>query len=495
MSQRRDASETTVPGAVLAILRAVSGRSQKELAAAAGLDSRTISAYEKGRTTLTIARLQELVGALDLPPAELEAAVRYLSERRAAIARHRGGGPEAALRAEIDVIAAGMARTWEDFTRGSVEEVLAQAGILVDRREAPGLWARLQPFAAGERLELVQEGADFQSWALCELVCEESEKAAADDAAAAVALGDLAVEIARRVAGEEGWRKRLKGYAQAFLANAIRVGGRLAAAGDAFEGALAVWESGAPADPAPLDGSRLLDLEASLRRGQRRLDESLELLERALKVHPTGPTAARLLVKRGKTLEELGDYEGAVANLRQAAPQIDPERDPRLQLAVILNLAWDLCELGRAGQGAALLPEARALAARLGNHLDLVRLRWVEGRLAAGLSHTEEAVSAFREVRDRFLTLKMPYDAALATMQLAVVLLGQDGRAAEVKALASEAAPIFEDEGVHSEARKALALFRRAAEEERATLDLARRLAAYLERARWQPALSFAAPA
>jgi hypothetical protein len=46
---------------------------------------------------------------------------------------------------------------------------------------------------------------------------------------------------------------------------------------------------------------------------------------------------------------------------------------------------------------------------------------------------------------------------------------------------------------VHAEARKALDLFRRAAEQERLTVELARRLLAYLHRARNDPALRFGA--
>jgi transcriptional regulator with XRE-family HTH domain len=493
MPQRPDASETTVPGAVLTILRAVSGRSQKQLAAASGLASRTISAYEKGRTALTLARLQELVGALELPPSELEAAFRYLLERRAAIARHRDGGPEAAWHAEVEAIVAGTSRKWGDFTRTTVTEILDQVRILEARRQAPDLWERLLPYAAGERLALVREEPEFQSWALCELVCEESVRAAADDATAAVALGELAVEIALRVAGDPGWRKRLEGYARAFLANSIRVAGRLAVAGEAFERALTVWHSGAPIDPAPLDSSRLLDLEASLRREQRRLDLARKLLDRALEEHPTGPAAARLLLKRAHTLEQLDDYEGAVATLRRASGQIDPSSDPRLVLIVRQHLAWDLCHLGQVAEAERLLPETRALAVRLGNRLDLLRLRWVEARVAGSLGRIYDAIAAFQEVRTNFVTLNMPYDAALATMQLAVVLLEQGGRSAEVRALAAEAAPIFENERVPPEARKALDLFRRSVEEERVTLSFARRVSAYLELARREPALPFAA--
>lgn len=63
----------------------------------------------------------------------------------------------------------------------------------------------------------------------------------------------------------------------------------------------------------------------------------------------------------------------------------------------------------------------------------------------------------------------------------------------EVKELAREMAPVFQAQGVHREALAALRLFCQAAEKEAATLDLARRLVDYLERARHDPGLRFAA--
>jgi tetratricopeptide (TPR) repeat protein len=119
----------------------------------------------------------------------------------------------------------------------------------------------------------------------------------------------------------------------------VRVFGHLTAAGKLFTRALEVWESGAPANPASLDAARPLDLEASLRIDQRRLGEALTLLDRALAAVPTPAAAARLLPIRAKTLEELGDYEGAVETLRRAAPLIDLAADPRLPLICDFNLA------------------------------------------------------------------------------------------------------------------------------------------------------------
>ena len=57
--------------------------------------------------------------------------------------------------------------------------------------------------------------------------------------------------------------------------------------------------------------------------------------------------------------------------------------------------------------------------------------------------------------------------------------------------LVRQMAPVFQDQGVHAEARKALTLFRRAVELETVTLELVRRLVGYLYQARHDPDLRF----
>jgi hypothetical protein len=101
-----------------------------------------------------------------------------------------------------------------------------------------------------------------------------------------------------------------------------------------------------------------------------------------------------------------------------------------------------------------------------------------------------EAIAALRQVRIDFASRGVPYDAALATLDLAVLLL-EDGRAAEVRALAPEMAPIFASLDVHREALAALRLFWRAVEREQVTAELGRHLLRFLERARYDPELRF----
>src|SRR5206468_805796 len=110
---------------------------------------------------------------------------------------------------------------------------------------------------------------------VCVRLCDESEKAAAHSAADAIQLAELDLRVSRLVPAEEGGHGRLEGYAQGYVGNAFRVGGDHDGAGDAFSLARKLWQEGTEPKSVQLDESRLLDLEASLRRDQRQFEESL----------------------------------------------------------------------------------------------------------------------------------------------------------------------------------------------------------------------------
>jgi hypothetical protein len=131
-----------------------------------------------------------------------------------------------------------------------------------------------------------------------------------------------------------------------------------------------------------------------------------------------------------------------------------------------------------------------ALCRSAGSRLDELRLRWVAGRIAAGLGDRTAARQAFNDARREFAARGMAYDAALVSLELAVLLI-ENGQTAEVRELAEEIAEIFRARDVHRETLAALAVFQAAVAIDAATADLARDLAAYLTRARLDPELRF----
>jgi tetratricopeptide (TPR) repeat protein len=293
------------------------------------------------------------------------------------------------------------------------------------------------------------------------------------------------VRIAELAPGEAAWRKRLKGYALAHLGNARRVGGDLPAAEEAFGRARELWEAGVLEPAGLLEAARLYNLQASLRIDQWRLPEALALLEQALAM-ASGYERKTLLLKRATALELAGDSEGAIAALLEAVPFVSEEREPRLLWVLRFNLANNLLQTGRPREAEAWLPELRRLT--LGNELDALRLHWLEGRIAAGLGERKRAVEILTRVREDFATQKIAYDAALVSMEIAVLLL-EDRRIREVRSLARQILWIFRAQDVHREALAALRLFCEAAERETATLEMTRRISEYLLRARNEPGL------
>lgn len=305
----------------------------------------------------------------------------------------------------------------------------------------------LQGLTEDERLAAVRSIRKFQSWSLAEAVADESTRCASKSIKQADAWARLAVEIAERIKGPEGWQKRVRGYAAAAGPNARRVEGNLEKAEAGLAAANELWLAGSDPDSI-LDPGRLLDFEASLRRDQRRCDVALDRLARARKVsHNPG----RVLVSRGFTLEVMGEYEPAIETLLEAEALIDRRADPQLWYKLKGNLAVCYTHLGRYREASELEELVRAEAARLGDDHELVRLTWVRGRIAEGLGRTREARLLLETALEGLRGQKLWYDMALAFLELAGLLL-REGKKAEVRALTPILADVFKSQKVYREA-------------------------------------------
>jgi tetratricopeptide (TPR) repeat protein len=354
-------------------------------------------------------------------------------------------------------------------------------------REAPALLAVLEGLPLDEQLARVRAEERFQTWGLCRLLLRSSLDAGLADPARAVDLAELAVALSELLVEEAydpSWLEDLRARCWAHLGNAYRVLGELWSSEAAFrraEGHLARSQTGSARVLA-----ELLGLKASLRHDQRRLAESQELFDRALALHREEGDlhlVGRCLIGKARTLEEAGQIETAIVLLEEAERLIDRQRESRLLLCALHNRLWLLATAERGEEAADLLPAAHRLSEELGNPLDLLRLRWTEGRIALAGRRFGPAETALREVQREFFARRMGYDAALASLDLAV-LYAEEGRADELKRLAAEILPVFESREVHREAMAALLLFQHAAEEDRLTVELARHLGTFLARER-----------
>jgi tetratricopeptide (TPR) repeat protein len=372
---------------------------------------------------------------------------------------------------------------------------LIDAALARSRAEAPRLLEELASFDPEARLAQLQADSRFVSWGLCELLVHESRRAAPESASEAVHLADLAVHGADMIPEgelfEEKWIYQLRSLAWAGLANAYKVQGELSGAERSFEMSDSWWEAGTAGigDALGYEPVRLV-LKAPLRMAQRRFPEAIKLLDQAFALYLEGQPehrdphlAGRTLVSKAGALIEMGESESAIKTLKRADRLIDPERDPRLVLCIRHNLVDNLSKMGRHAEAADLLPELRELAAAQGGTLDHLRLRWVEGRVAAGLGEHERARQLLDSVRQTFLDDGNPYEAGLATLDLVISHL-EEGNTAEVCVLADEMVAVFRAHNVSREALAAVFLFQEAAHREAATAELAREVAASISRAR-----------
>jgi tetratricopeptide (TPR) repeat protein len=452
----------------------------ERLGEANGLSKGVIHNLENGwRKEPSREEAEEIIAPMGLPPAALDMSLAFGRWVRAAAPSSEPVTPEEedACRS---LVAAGLiglhvARcVYPLLVRRKREERFAR-----DRQRAEENCEHLRrlPMVQARR-ERIQTAEDYQTWAMVEALAHESIRAAADTPARAIEWAELALFTVPFVPGPESRRKRLEGWATFALANAHRVGNDLDASEGAFRKAWMFWEAG-EADDLPLDEGWPLDLEASLRREQRRFPEALDLYKRALEISPEARTG-HILLNKAFTLEQMEDPEAAIEALQKARPHVEKVGTPRDIWVLLLNLSVSLRKLGRWAAAEALVPAIREAIGN--NELDLTRTLWNEGLIDADLGRTAKAMATLEQVFNEMVALSLPYDAALAGMDLAAVHL-ERGHTREVMFLAGRMEVVFRTFNIEREALAALRVFCEAACREKATVELARRTAEAIERA------------
>ena len=301
---------------------------------------------------------------------------------------------------------------------------------------------------------------------LAELLLERSASLRYSDPAAMIRDAEAARTLiflvpprryGKRVAAD------LRARVLAELGNAYRVADDLEMAGDILAEA-AFWARQGSGDPRLL--ARVGDLAASLHADNRRFNEAIEMLARVQAFYEQvgdHHLAGRSLVSQGIFTQEDGRPLEAIALYASGLKCLEPGRDSNLELTAVHGLAYCLHEAGCPSQARELLTEKRYLYERLAEPLKMVRLRWLEGKIAFALQEDAEAETALREARQDFLRLAQSYDAALVSLDLALVLT-RHGRRLELAALVDEMLKTFRRLAIRREAVAALVLLRKVCE-------------------------------
>jgi len=474
-------------GIALDLLMRTNGWTVTGLAKAAGVSPKTISSY-LWEEALTRERFDELARLMGLSRVKVErahrAAALVVPPPPAAWSPVEPTPEERRIHEEAAVLAG--CEVMDLVLEARLREA-RQENRRRDLEEGRRLAKELLTFSKADRRVLAEAAPDYQHWGLAYVLCTDSEAAVPRNREMALELAELALFVARHVPGMDAFRSRLQGWCTGFVANVER-GFDLPKAESTFARAWEQWRAGE--DPAGLfSEAYLLDMEASLRRDQR-------LFPLALKRHEEALALARpeeigvILLNQAFTRKETGDPEGAIRDLEAAAQIVDGERQPRLRCVLRFNEASSLLLLDRAEEAVPIITEVRDLAERLRNDIDLIKTLWLEGNCAAGLGQREEALSKLEQVRLAFQERALPFDYALASLDVAL-LYREESRFAEIAALSSQILGIFKAQRVNREALAAVGLFQEAAESQRVTVELIRRLQDYFSKAKCNPELRF----
>ncbi|HXO18473.1 MAG TPA: hypothetical protein VOA87_00960 [Thermoanaerobaculia bacterium] len=384
-----------------------------------------------------------------------------------------------------------------DYSRafeGHALDLAARVSALCREREASRpLAGRLSALPAGERRAAIRSRDGFRSWSLCELLIDDCHELLYAETAGAEETSDLALMVAEEL--DESYYgsqlvSDLRARAWAAVGEVRRTTSDLRGADEAFalaEAFLAVGTGDA------LEAARLGELQASLRRDQRRTAEAHRLLDKVIAVyrqHRDLHLLGRAFVHKGRIHGVANDFAAAVLWLRKGLGLLDPRRERGLALSAKHSMMLYLAEGGRQQEAWLLLKASLPEFRELGGELLTLRLRWLEGKIRLALGHREEAEALLIEARRGFVAQEIGFDAALVSLDLARLYAGL-GHAAEMRRLAAETLPIFRSRDLHREAIAALIVFQQAVQMADVSSHLLQEIDAYLRRARSDDQLRF----
>jgi tetratricopeptide (TPR) repeat protein len=270
--------------------------------------------------------------------------------------------------------------------------------------------------------------ADTGMYAKYRAFLEWSWALRSEDPERMVHFARLAVACSRQLPAQRYGIKQVFDFrceAQAALGNALRVQRRLDEAAFHMARARELFELGTEELSLNL---HLLDLESSLdadRRWFQKATARLEKVYRGYRALDDKHLAGRTLIMLASYTNAAGHPEKALATLRQSFDLIDTARDPVVAYAAAHNQVAILCDCRRFREAERQLFELRPSQQQQGRRINYLKLRWLEGRIDAGLEKLERAERTLREVRDGMAALGRAYDAALASLDLAAALMGQ----------------------------------------------------------------------
>ncbi|HXU29877.1 MAG TPA: helix-turn-helix transcriptional regulator [Thermoanaerobaculia bacterium] len=262
-----DALDRRAAGLAVIFLRYMAGRHQAALSERTGIDQKRISRYEKGKIQPLRPTLDRLAAGVGVSPERLD---QLLALYRA-ICEESESKPVAPDPGDEDSMEAGLGDLTELATEIAEElqpeiyqylvELEAELNVPPPpptpqeaRSEAQALWRRFEPLPDRIRRLVIEHGEEYQTWAFCERLCEESLDAGARAPEDGQALADLALSVAEIAPGSDVLRQRLTAFALACAACADRAAGETEEAEVKLGRAKALWTDGDGTDDLDIGG-------------------------------------------------------------------------------------------------------------------------------------------------------------------------------------------------------------------------------------------------
>ncbi len=340
-----------------------------------------------------------------------------------------------------------------------------------ERARAEKLWLRLASDDRKARRERVLGDPEFQRWAFCERLCNESAELADADPAGAFELAELALELVPKVSGDEKLLCGIQQYIWMHLGNAFRARGDLKKAEEAFKKAGEFFLGSISGSlPSVILRDRLAGLEAALHRDRGDLVEALRTIHHALSLTGDHGTARpALLLEEARLHRRLGRPDKAIQALGWAERAAQGSNDGRLLARLEIELGNTLCDLGRHAEVKKVPAGVRKAAESY--PLERDRLLCLDGRVAAGLGRLDEAKAVLEKSRAG-LDHRVVRDLALLSLEIGA-LYARQGQTAELKSLAEQTLRLLEAPGLDREVAATLKLWCRLAAQDKLTPERA----------------------
>lgn len=329
----------------------------------------------------------------------------------------------------------------------------------------------------------------FRSPFLAMRFLEENRAVIFDTPAGAFEHATLARRVAERAGEDIGAALRVRAAIQ--QGNSLRVVGRFKDAEEFFDDARHLL-----ANLDIVDGEVFAELdryEGVFRRDQGRFDLASEMLSRAALTYQVLRDrlgSARVRIALAQNHFYAGEPRKAIATLYEALEHLDASGDDSLSHAARHNLALYLCEVGDAHGADKIFRSLRPFFEKTRDRALRNRGEWVEALISRGLGNISDAETRLKKVIRAFLGLGIGYEAALATLDLALLYFETE-KLDKLKRLTGTLQALFAAEDLHREAISALLLFEQAVSREIVTETLLERLRLYLRRAQNNPGLKF----